>query len=258
LNTHREKRVLVVGDACVDRFIYGSVPRICPEAPVPVFIPETTEENMGMALNVGANISSLGMACSCATNSPHSILKKRYVESSINQMILRVDEEQKLTPCTHEQITVEQWNSDCLVVSDYCKGFVSASFASDLSSRFPVSFLDTKKPISDWCEGFSFIKINEQEYNRSFSYIPPTVHEKIIVTLGKRGCMYRNKIYSPPKISNTVNVCGAGDTFMAGLVVEYCKSGNIERAIDFALLCSSDVVQRRGVAVPFGKDNKET
>jgi bifunctional ADP-heptose synthase (sugar kinase/adenylyltransferase) len=249
----REKTVLVVGDACVDRFVYGSVPRICPEAPVPVFVPEFTEENMGMALNVSANIISLGTKCESVTNSPHSIIKKRYVESSINQMIMRVDDEQQVSPCNHENLSSHHWSCDCVIVSDYCKGFVTSSFADSLSRRFPISFLDTKKPLSSWCDNFTFIKINEHEYNRSLPYASPEILGKMIITLGKRGCMFRNKIYAPPKISNTVNVCGAGDTFMAGLVVEYCKSGSIERAIDFALLCSSDVVQHRGVSVPFQK-----
>lgn len=251
--THREKVASVFGDACIDRFVYGRTPRLCPEAPVPVFVPEHTEENMGMALNVSRNIESLGMKCVSVTNDPHMLVKKRYVESSINHMILRIDEEIKVPCCTREQIPIEAWNSDVVIVSDYCKGFISCDFADGLAARFPFSFLDTKKPLGSWCERFSFIKINEEEYYKSLNWISSSLYDKLIVTLGKRGCMYKGKVYLPPQVTTTVNVCGAGDTFLAGLVVEYSKSGNIERAIDYALLCSSDVVQKKGVTVPFQK-----
>jgi D-glycero-beta-D-manno-heptose-7-phosphate kinase len=56
----RRKRILVVGDVMLDRFIWGSVSRISPEAPVPVveILKETT--CLGGAANVAANIHSLG------------------------------------------------------------------------------------------------------------------------------------------------------------------------------------------------------
>jgi D-glycero-beta-D-manno-heptose-7-phosphate kinase len=56
----RNKRILVFGDMMLDRFIYGAVSRISPEAPVPVV--EIRSENicLGGAANVAANISSLG------------------------------------------------------------------------------------------------------------------------------------------------------------------------------------------------------
>jgi len=56
----RNKRVLVFGDMMLDRFIYGSVSRISPEAPVPVV--EIKHENtcLGGAANVAANIGSMG------------------------------------------------------------------------------------------------------------------------------------------------------------------------------------------------------
>jgi len=55
-----KQRILVVGDLMLDRFIYGSVSRISPEAPVPV-VRVVSESNMpGGASNVAWNIQSLG------------------------------------------------------------------------------------------------------------------------------------------------------------------------------------------------------
>ena len=46
------KKILVIGDSCIDEFIYGKSDRLCPEAPVPIFIPTKIISNGGMALNV--------------------------------------------------------------------------------------------------------------------------------------------------------------------------------------------------------------
>ncbi len=54
------KRILVIGDVMLDRFIWGSVSRISPEAPVPVVEIRTETTCLGGAANVAANIKSLG------------------------------------------------------------------------------------------------------------------------------------------------------------------------------------------------------
>jgi D-glycero-beta-D-manno-heptose-7-phosphate kinase len=53
-------RVLVVGDVMLDRYWYGEVERISPEAPVPVVKVERTEERPGGAANVALNAAALG------------------------------------------------------------------------------------------------------------------------------------------------------------------------------------------------------
>ncbi len=60
-------RVLVVGDAMLDRYWYGAVDRISPEAPVPVVRVTRTEERIGAAANVACNIVTLGAQASLLT-----------------------------------------------------------------------------------------------------------------------------------------------------------------------------------------------
>ena len=60
-------RVLVVGDAMLDRYWYGAVERISPEAPVPVVRVTRTEERIGAAANVAYNIVTLGARASLLT-----------------------------------------------------------------------------------------------------------------------------------------------------------------------------------------------
>jgi rfaE bifunctional protein kinase chain/domain len=62
-------RVLVVGDAMLDRYWFGAVERISPEAPVPVVRvnPAKEQERLGGAANVAANVKALGVQTSLIT-----------------------------------------------------------------------------------------------------------------------------------------------------------------------------------------------
>src|SRR4051812_17985752 len=53
-------RILVVGDVMLDRYWFGEVSRISPEAPVPVVRVERREERLGGAANVARNAAALG------------------------------------------------------------------------------------------------------------------------------------------------------------------------------------------------------
>jgi rfaE bifunctional protein kinase chain/domain len=60
-------RVLVVGDAMLDRYWFGAVERISPEAPVPVVRVNREEERLGGAANVALNVRTLGAKASLVT-----------------------------------------------------------------------------------------------------------------------------------------------------------------------------------------------
>ncbi len=62
-----EARVLVVGDAMLDRYWFGAVDRISPEAPVPVVKVEREEERLGGAANVALNVKTLGAQATLLT-----------------------------------------------------------------------------------------------------------------------------------------------------------------------------------------------
>lgn len=62
-----DSRVLVVGDAMLDRYWFGGVERISPEAPVPVVRITREEDRLGGAANVAMNVKSLGAQCTLLT-----------------------------------------------------------------------------------------------------------------------------------------------------------------------------------------------
>ena len=60
LTKFKNKRIAVVGDVMVDKYLWGSVGRISPEAPVPIVEVEKETERLGGAANVANNVKSLG------------------------------------------------------------------------------------------------------------------------------------------------------------------------------------------------------
>ena len=239
-------KILVIGDSCVDVFIYGIIERLAPEAPVPVIKPVFQRENPGMALNVVANLTALGAEVDIITNDA-DIRKVRYVDERYNQLVLRVDENDK---CERYDGVYETVDYDAIIISDYCKGFLTEEDIESFAERAecPV-FLDTKKQLGPWCENINFIKINHLEHLKNFERIPsyPKLEEKIIVTKGREGCEHKGKTYPTQEVP-VKDVSGAGDTFISGLVYEYVKSENIEKSINFAQECTTIVVQKTGVA----------
>ncbi len=63
LNTKAEAWALVIGDLMLDRYLWGKVERVSPEAPVPVVLLDKENCRPGGAANVAANIAGLGLTC---------------------------------------------------------------------------------------------------------------------------------------------------------------------------------------------------
>jgi sugar/nucleoside kinase (ribokinase family) len=108
-------------------------------------------------------------------------------------------------------------------------------------------FIDTKKTDLKRFNG-CYVKINELEYKASISKC-----EDLIVTKGRLGAMYKHTVY-PTVGQEVVDVCGAGDTFLASLVYEYLNTNSIIQAIRFANKCSAITVGHRGVYALSSKD----
>jgi len=240
-------KILVIGDSCKDVHIYGKCERMCPDAPVPVFVPTIAKENLGMAGNVYQNILSMGYEAELKTNEV-IIEKKRYVQEATNHMFLRVDSGEehikRIKGLTAELLS----QYDVIAISDYNKGFLLKKDIKFICDNHQNVFVDTKKKIGDYCKNARYIKINSIEYNNSVDYIEKNqwAFDKIIKTCGSQGCKFRDKVYTVEKVE-IKDVCGAGDTFLASLCVKYQQSSDIIKSIKFANECASVVVQLKGV-----------
>lgn len=149
-------RILVVGDIMLDRYEYGSVERISPEAPVPVFRPSRQKTMLGGVGNVAANLSALGckvdilsrtgmdkegalvakMAASIGAkaslirqNDMTTIVKTRLIAG--NNHLLRIDNEiareldDKLSDHAADISLGIIEKADIVLLSDYAKGMLT-------------------------------------------------------------------------------------------------------------------------------------
>ncbi|HEY9269892.1 D-glycero-beta-D-manno-heptose-7-phosphate kinase [Achromobacter sp.] len=147
-------RVLVVGDVMLDRYWFGEVERISPEAPVPVVRVARREDRLGGAANVARNVAALGGQVTLvgvlgqdeagdsvrrlsaeagiqvelvADPSLHTTLKMRVLGRQ--QQLLRVDFEQHPAQAALDNVDAafarHLANHDIVVLSDYAKGVLA-------------------------------------------------------------------------------------------------------------------------------------
>ena len=243
-------KVLVIGETCVDKFVYCDAKRLSPEAPVPVLTPLKTVENPGMAGNTFANVKALAPdAVMASVHQKSEITKTRYVEEKSNHMFLRVDEGENFDcqfiwgPLADSTIA----EADIVIVSDYDKGFLSDNDLKEIARKSTLSILDSKRQLTnDIIEGFTFVKLNESERRNN----PNLTTRNIITTLGKQGAEYNGMLYESPNPQDTIDVSGAGDTFTAAFIVKFYQLQEENAAIKFANRKAAEVVTQRGVVTP--------
>jgi D-glycero-beta-D-manno-heptose-7-phosphate kinase len=246
IQPQKQFKVLLIGDRCHDEYHYGTVDRISPEAPVPVFKLEKKERRYGMAANVYYNLKHLG--CDVTTYYGAPSLKVRIVDKKSKQQMMRIDTDVQSEP--FNAYSVVGLNSyDAIVISDYNKGFVSYDVVKILRDRFKgPMFIDTKKTDLAQFNGI-FVKINQVEFASAQSF-----NDEMIVTLGENGAMYKSKNndtqhFDCPKVEVS-DVTGAGDTFLSALTYKYLETKNISVSIEFAIRASSVTVQHLGCYAP--------
>jgi D-beta-D-heptose 7-phosphate kinase/D-beta-D-heptose 1-phosphate adenosyltransferase len=175
----KDKRILIFGDVILDRYIFGNVDRISPEAPVPVVKVEKEEFRSGGAGNVAANIAQLGAEgllmgitgsdiygdklaglqpdSRYIVKSPENstLVKTRVI--SQRQQIVRIDREVpvQITPAIEARIAalIHRFGKDDIhgiIVSDYAKGTLNRTIMQHLEEKaaalqIPIT-VDPKPP----------------------------------------------------------------------------------------------------------------
>jgi len=246
------KKILLIGDNCIDEFIYTKCTRFCPEAPVPVLDIEVIKENPGMAGNVNENLKAFGLGVEFIHNDNYKEVKKsRIVDNATNHMFLRVDYTDNTNPIDLRVLTkLDFSNYEAVVISDYCKGFVSEAVIKLISKLHPLTFLDTKKVLGEWAAAITYIKINESEYRNNVRHglREELFANNLIVTLGAKGCRYRGKVYGSTDVE-VKDVSGAGDSFLSGLIYKYLETKDINVSLYYANLVARTAVAERGVSI---------
>jgi D-beta-D-heptose 7-phosphate kinase/D-beta-D-heptose 1-phosphate adenosyltransferase len=241
-------KILVIGESCTDIFVYGTSNRKSPEGNGPVFVPISETYGLGMASNVVNNLRAMGVETNIFSDNG-SIVKTRYVNKNTNELYLRVDEDDSVNRIDISKLSdISQY--DAIIISDYCKGFLTEEDISNIASLHHLVILDTKKKLGDWCKDLTFIKVNRLEWASSKDVIRDNewLFDKIICTLDKTGTAYKHTTYPVIPIENA-DVSGAGDTFTAGFVIKYLETNDIGKSIEWGNYCAGEVVKEKGVSV---------
>lgn len=241
-------KLLVVGESCKDVYHYGNCQRLCPEAPVPIFKSSKSKiTNGGMANNVYNNLISLGFDADICTNKNwRSITKTRLVDRRSNYTVLRVDtNDDKYGRCKTKEIDFSDYSA--IIISDYDKGYLTEKDIEYISNQHPITFLDTKKTLGDWCQNIKFIKINDVEFEKTKQTVTKNLFDKLIITMGPDGCKYKDVVFPVAEVE-IKDAGGAGDTFIAALSMKYVETSDIFESIKFANECATLVVQKKGIA----------
>lgn len=245
-------KITLFGEICTDIFIYGNIERLCPEAPVPVFKPIKTTMNKGMVGNVAENIKSINKNLEVIVHCQKKVLTKtRYVHEKSNQMIIRIDEGENDNIDILEidnKIFNDIKTSDLVIVSDYDKGFLDLETLNIIGKNSKISILDSKKKLTDEIvKNFTFLKLNESEYHNNLHL---SNFSNVLITLGSKGVMFNNKIFPTNTPKETIDVSGAGDTFVASFALKFFQTNNVYESIQYANENASIVVSKRGVSTP--------
>jgi rfaE bifunctional protein kinase chain/domain len=203
LSEFKKKKIFVIGDLILDRYIWGKVNRISPEAPVPVV--EVTDEEflLGGASNVANNILSLGgrativgvagndrageilmemlekKGIQCGgvfLSQRHTTVKTRVIAH--NQQVVRFDKEVKdkiegkVFMQLGEYIRRTLQGHDAVIISDYKKGIVSSELVREIIkySR-PENIFVSVDP-----------KVGHFQYYKNVSLITPNVMEASVAS----------------------------------------------------------------------------
>lgn len=194
-------KILIVGDIMVDSYLWGSVDRISPEAPVPIVNVRKRENRLGGAANVALNIQSLGgtpILCSVLGNDAKAeIFKELLAENKMSnrglisssnrvttsktriisgsQHTLRVDEEiTKPLNAEEELVLIEKVKEisesekvDAIIFEDYDKGAITEKVITKLITyareKAIPTFVDPKKRNFNYYKNVTLFKPNFKE-----------------------------------------------------------------------------------------------
>lgn len=212
MNDFRKKikdlKILVLGDCMIDRYIWGKVDRISPEAPVPVLNWQSDENRLGGAANVALNAIrfniEVGLCGICGQDDNGDLLLKLCEKEKINnqfifqsterptsvktrilagqQHLLRVDKEssEKLSRDelsgvrTKFDYALKQFRPDILIIQDYNKGLLTAEFIEhvlkETTAYDMLIAVDPKKDNFSLYKNVDLFKPNLKESRQALQY----------------------------------------------------------------------------------------
>ncbi len=281
-------RIAVVGDIILDRYVFGEVERISPEAPVPVVEVKGEEFRLGGSANVANNLADLGVETyligllgqDYGMHIVKGLLKERGIGDmtvqdtdrpttektriiAISQQLLRVDREERTPPtekALKELLERLDGDFDAVIVSDYAKGVVCKALMDRIREKGIFFSVDPRPVNKHFYAGANLMTPNEKEARQmahaqdleslGFSLKGELGLETLTITLGPRGiALFRDGVkYFPARARQVYDVTGAGDTVIAVLTATYTAGFDWDTACELANVCAGIVVGKLGTA----------
>lgn len=259
LQAMQGKTALVVGDWIKDRYHFGRVERVCPEAPVPVFIKEHGEDRPGGAANVAHQLAALGVKVLGGLSSTSS-WKERWMVGQ--HMLLRADKDVECLPDPDDirRIRSLAGEADVVVLSDYAKGWLTSEMCRQVlvvASEYGVPVVVDPKGAAGWDKyyGCSLICPNEKEHPGGSRQDFDILHKQGAkgMTLYQRQSDYGRvpavEAHIPATARHIYDVTGAGDTVVAVVAAGLAAGASKLEAATLAALAAGYVVGEVGTAV---------
>lgn len=249
-------KILVIGDFIQDVYTFGTATRLCPEAPVPVIVPTSPDnESNGGAGLVHEQLLVLGSEAVARFGSYSR--KHRYFAG--NHLIARIDEDSiddhwyscwERSPLTPSL----EW-ADAFVISDYGKGAMTRELARQIVDTDLPCFVDAKHHWHWYWNGRENVAIfpNEHEIDGTARF------SRVVRKLGSNGCTFKShnkdargipeEWWMPATVSEVVDTTGAGDIFMASFVYAWSLQHPAEDCLRFANEMAGESCRHRGTFV---------
>ena len=201
INNSTNKNILIIGDMMLDEYIFGSVSRISPEAPVPVLKEDRVEWCLGGAANVALNCKNIG----CNVNLVGIINDADFAGTKLSSMLLEngisssnlIKSEQRITTCKkralcggHQLLRIDNESehgltdkelllitekvrslivpNSIILISDYAKGVISKELVTVISiiarNNNCKIVVDPKGKNFEKYIGTNYIKPNYKEF----------------------------------------------------------------------------------------------
>lgn len=273
------KKIAVVGDLILDKYMFGNMNRISPEAPAPIVSLISSRYYLGGAANVANNIKAMGHEVKLFTiigkdkyqsyatemlekeNIPYEFsetfittLKRRIVVQ--DRLIMRIDDDNFFPEEANFTLPTDV---DFIIVSDYGKGTINKYTLAKIwehaeKNSIPIIVDPCIKNMDLYGTGF-LLKLNDKEWAQVDHNKALHDFEYVIVTMGDQGCIIHSSvepdgILIPVVREYPVDPAGAGDTFCAALAIALAKGINMEEACSIANECAASVVTKVGICVP--------
>jgi D-beta-D-heptose 7-phosphate kinase/D-beta-D-heptose 1-phosphate adenosyltransferase len=299
----KHRKVLVLGDAILDEYLLGDCSRISPEAPVPVLKVNSSRSVLGGAANTAANVVSLGgqarLIALVGNDEGGTMLKRCAAQLGIELLAVDhglatlrktrvVGQHQQIVRLDYEEIqpsgaaidseilalfdaSVDE--CDIVVISDYAKGFLSASLSQAIIGRAHEAnrhvIVDPRPQHREYYRGCDYLTPNWRE-SRALLRLPDAeltpetvttvarslaseLGTNVVLTLGAHGISFcsttGDEQFAMPTLAREVfDVSGAGDTVVAAFALARASGADHASAVTVANKAASVVVGKFGTA----------